>query len=96
MVRYPAFVVFKMYYFCGIGLVSWYADRSGFLQSLENDIDFFCFLVLALEASKFERLLEEGFSTAVRKPYWLSYPCFAVFNPNVGFKPVFKTVALNI
>ena len=61
MVRYPAFVVFNIYYLCGLGLVSWYTDRSGFLQSLENVIDFLCFRVLALEASAFERLLEEVF-----------------------------------
>ena len=96
MVRYSAFVVFNLYYPCGVGLVSWYADRYRFLQSLENVIDFLCFLVLALEASEFERLLEEGFYTAVKKPSWLSDPCFAVFNTNVGFKPVFEPVALNI
>ena len=36
-----------------------------------------CFLVLVLETSPFESLLEEGFSNAIRKPYRLSDPCFA-------------------
>ena len=37
-----------------------------------------------------------GFSTAVRKTSIFSDPCFAVLIPNVGFKPVFKPVAINI
>ena len=36
------------------------------------------------------------FPTAVRKPLRLSDPCFAVFTPYVGFKPVFRPVAINL
>ena len=96
MVRYPSFIIFNVYYPCGVGLVCWNADISGFLHSLENFIDLLCFLVLALESSAFGRLLEEGIFNAVKKPLRLSDPCFAVFSPNVGFKPVFKPVALNL
>ena len=36
------------------------------------------------------------FPTAVRKPSRLSDTCFAVFTPNLGFKPVFRPVAINL
>ena len=36
------------------------------------------------------------FSTAVKEPSRLSDLCFAVFDPNIDFKPVFKPVALNL
>ena len=96
MVRYPGFIIFNLYFPCGVGLVCWNSYRSGFLQSLENVIYFLCFIVLDLKALAFERLLEEGFSTAVRKPSRFSEPCFAVLGPNVGFEPALKPVALNL
>ena len=41
-------------------------------------------------------LFEEGFPTTVRNPSRSLEPCFALLRPNVGFKPAFKPVAINI
>ena len=96
MVGYPPFIVLNIYHSYGDSLVCWNTDSSEFLQSLKDIIYFTCFPVWALEASAFKSLLEESFSTAVRKHPRLSDPCFAVFIPNVVFKPVFRPVVINI
>ena len=49
------------------------------------------FELLALES-----ILEEGFSTAVKKPSRLSDTCFTVLIQNVGINTVFKPVAINL
>ena len=57
---------------------------------------FFFFFVQAFKASEFERLPEEGFSTAVRNYSRFSDPCFTDLNPNEIFKPVYKVVDINL
>ena len=85
-----------MNYSCEIGFVCWNTDISIFFQYMKNFVDFSCFLVRAFEASAFQSLLEEGFPTAVRKPSRLSDLYFTVLIKNVGFKPMFKPVSINL
>ena len=96
MSRYPPLIVFNFNYSCGARFICWDTDTSGFFSIIEERRRFQLFSVLAFKTSAFASLLEEGFSTTVRKPSRLSDPCFAVFNANVGFKLVFKLVAINL
>ena len=56
-------------------------------------------MVFLFNRSKLRRhkgSLRGGFPTVVRNTSKLLEPCFAVLIPNVGFKPVFKPVAINL